>query len=228
MLNVHPGILGLVHYISISTLVVLLLSLTILVIVVRESVRLSAKRKNRNRNKNRKLVMAFDLDHTLIDSTHRTRFIDGVFDLQYWKDMSPTMIWDDKLLPLVSVYEAYRDAGFFIIAVTARDMGPEDFEFLKKHNLVFDEILHREDSKELDHVLKDSKLGKLFEESKLIPFQAYDDKQDNLEIFKKWGFRTFHAVYVNHSMSVDSRDDISLSPKDCINQEEGFEYSDRD
>jgi hypothetical protein len=107
----------------------------------------------------------------------------------------------DKLLPLVDLFMEFKKTDFTNIAVTAREMNMHDFEFLKKHGLEFDVVLHREDSKELDHVLKEQKLEELFATGKYFPFLAFDDKDANLEIFRKFGFKCFNALEFNKQMS---------------------------
>jgi len=162
------------------------------------------------------LVIAIDLDQTVIDSKHRVKFkSNGEFDLDNWIENSNKweVVSKDTLLPLASLYREFRNTGFSIICVTARKMQDADFRFLKEHNLEFDMILHREDSQDLDNVLKSERLTKYFEDSDKIPFMAFDDKQENLEIFDKFGFRTFHANYINAKLMNGER---SLKPKDFL------------
>jgi len=163
-----------------------------------------------------KMVVAWDLDGTLIDSSHRISFKeDGSFDLDYWiENCTHEQIMKDKLLPLADIYFEYKNTGFTQICVTARNMSDADFEFLKKHGLEFDIILHRNNSNELDEVLKTKKVKDFFEKNRKIPFQAYDDKQENLEIFDKFGFRTFQAAYLNKVLDCNSIEEIEFKPKD--------------
>ncbi len=148
-----------------------------------------------------RFVNIFDLDCTLIDSSHRinsTGRVEDGFDLNYWIDnATPENIMKDKLLPLVDLLLEFRKTNFTNIAVTAREMSKGDYDFLAKHNLHFDMILHRDNSKELDHVLKDKKLDELFKTTDLKPFLAIDDKEENLEIFAKYGFITINALEIN-------------------------------
>ena len=152
-----------------------------------------------------RFVNVFDLDCTLIDSSHRINASgnveDGV-DIDFWIDnCSLENIMKDKLLPLVEVFHEFKKTGFTNIAVTAREMTNGDYEYLKKHDLHFDMILHRGDSKELDHILKEKKLDELFKDTDLAPFLAFDDKEENLEIFRKFGFTTINALQINELMS---------------------------
>jgi hypothetical protein len=61
-------------------------------------------------------------------------------------------------------------------------------------------ILHRENSLELDHILKSQKLDQLFKNTELKPFLAFDDKEENLEIFRKFGFTCINALDINKIM----------------------------
>lgn len=153
----------------------------------------------------KKLVNVFDLDCTLIDSSHRfNRFgdISKGLDLEYWFENSTyEKIMQDKLLPLCELFFEFNKTNFTNIAVTAREMVAADFEFLENHGLHFHMVLHREDSKELDHVLKEKKLTELFSSGEYMPFLAFDDKNENLEIFEKFGFKCFNALEMNKILS---------------------------
>jgi len=161
-----------------------------------------------------KLVIAWDLDGTLIDSSHRTKVVDGKFDLDYWlANCTREKIFQDSLLPLAKVYFKFKETGFTQICLTARDMNVYDFQFLESHGLEFDALFHRADSKELDEVLKDKKLKEFLKEGGRIPFQAFDDKEENLKVFDKYKFRTFSASYLNIILREDSWRDIKKKGK---------------
>ena len=169
----------------------------------------------KGKNPIEKLVIAWDLDGTLIDSSHRQRIVKGEFDLDYWlKHCKEEFIMKDSLLPLSQIFYEFQKTGFTQICVTARVLREADFKFFEKYNLNFDMIIHREDSLELDEVLKDKKLQDFFEKEGLIPFQAYDDKEENLKVFDKYGFRTFQASYLNKVLKVDNYKNINFKPKD--------------
>ena len=158
-----------------------------------------------------KLVIAWDLDGTLIDSTHRVKFKeDGEFDLEEWIKSSEDKdsVFKDTLLPLSNVYFEFAKSGFTQICVTARNMTDIDFEYLSSNGLYFDMILHRGDSLELDEELKSRKLQNFLKAKGRIPFMAFDDKEENLKIFDNYGFRTFQAIYMNEKLKKDSFSDI--------------------
>lgn len=166
----------------------------------------------------KKLVIAWDLDGTLIEpSSERYKITNGVFDIDYWIEHSTEeFIMKDKLLPVADIYYAYKKSGFTQICVTARDINDADRKFLDKHGLEFDFMLHRGDSKELDHILKSKKLEEFFNEHGLIPFEYWDDKQQNLEVAEKFGFRTFHATYMNEKLKLNNFKELSFQPNNFI------------
>jgi hypothetical protein len=153
----------------------------------------------------KKLVNVFDLDHTLIDSTHRMNAYGDPskgIDLEYWlANSNYENVMKDVLLPLSELYFEFNKTNFTNIAVTAREMFASDYEFLETHGLHFHMVLHREDSTELDHVLKEKKLTELFSSGEYIPFLAFDDKNENLEVFEKFGFKCFNAITMNSLIS---------------------------
>lgn len=169
-------------------------------------------------------VIVFDLDNTLIDSSHRQRYkSDGSFDLDEWRRLST---WDniknDSLLPLCHHFFAFKKAGFTIIAVTARQMDENDYRFLEEHDLIFDFILERGDSVELDEKLKDGQLHKFLQEEGRIPFLFYDDKDENLMVAEKYGFKGMKSQLFNlktvvkdyHSIrNINDKNIVSFSPK---------------
>ena len=170
-------------------------------------------------------VIVFDLDHTLIDSSHRyVTKEDGSFDLDGWiKKSTWEYIQDDSLLPLCHHFFAFKKAGFTIIAVTARQMSEADYRFLEEHDLIFDAILERGDSVELDEKLKDGKLHNFLQEEGRIPFLFYDDKDENLLVAEKYGFKGMKAQLFNlktvvkdyHSIrNINDKNIVSFAPKE--------------
>ena len=103
------------------------------------------------------MIIIFDLDGTVIDTSHRYRNgPDGHIDLQYWFDNStPEQIAKDTLLPLAKAWRRYFDEGHTIVVCTARTFDPSPMtpllpnpgatycEFLFDNGLFFDALLHR-------------------------------------------------------------------------------------
>ncbi|MGB2552718.1 hypothetical protein ACPF04_06020 [Campylobacter sp. MOP51] len=167
----------------------------------------------------KKILILWDLDGTLVDSRHRTRVDEnGGFDLDYWlKHCTAEFINQDQLLPLAAVFYSFANAGFTQILLTARVLGEADHEYLNKHNMKFDMILHRENSLELDEMLKSQQIQNYLVENDLIPFLAFDDKQENLEVFDRLGFRTMHASYVNEKLRIGCFSELKdLLPKQFV------------
>lgn len=109
-----------------------------------------------------RLVNIFDLDYTLIDSSHRSNAFGDYYrgvDYEYWlQHLSLEDVLKDKLLPLSELLKEFSKTSIANIAVTARQMFAADYEYLKRHDLHFHMVLHREDSRELDHVIKEKNL----------------------------------------------------------------------
>lgn len=168
-------------------------------------------------NKMKKMVIAWDLDGTLICSKHRSSLKeDGTFDLEAWRAKCiPEFINQDTLLPLADAFFENQKTGYTQIAVTARDMVQADFDYLKSKGMHFDMILHRKNSDELDEVLKNKRLQDFLNKEGRIPFMAFDDKEENLAVFDRYGFRTFNAKYMNYKLAATSYEEIAgIKPKD--------------
>jgi len=112
-----------------------------------------------------KNISIFDLDGTIIDSTHRQMVkSDGTLDLAAWKEnATPEMIFEDKVLPLAQQVRKRQKAGDFVMVCTARNMTDADFEFLQNEGICPDKIVSRPfGNMEPDGVLKAKQLRSLF------------------------------------------------------------------
>ena len=87
----------------------------------------------------------FDLDGTVIDSTHRHATLpDGSIDLVHWREnATPEKIARDGLLPLARVMRDLHSAGHHIIVCTARFMSLADLHFLGDNDLPYHALLSR-------------------------------------------------------------------------------------
>ena len=104
--------------------------------------------------KGHKKIVVFDLDGTVIDSTHRTpNNPDGTLDLQgYYKNRTRRNIFKDTLLPLAEVMkERYRDGNYHVVVCTAREIDQDDLDFLEYHGLKYHEILERNNCRKKYH-----------------------------------------------------------------------------
>ena len=78
-------------------------------------------------------VVVFDLDMTVVDSSHRhVSKADGSVDLAAWFANCRKVV-DDTLLPLARAVRRMYDAGHHIVLCTSRCMQDADFAWLEKH-----------------------------------------------------------------------------------------------
>jgi len=100
----------------------------------------------------------YDLDHTVIDSSHRQATLaDGSLDLAHWiENNTPEKIARDSLLPLAKEMRANFKRGAEIVVCTARVLQSADYQFLRIRGLHAHAILSRPmgDSSR-DHLLKE-------------------------------------------------------------------------
>jgi len=111
------------------------------------------------------MLYIFDLDHTVIDSSHRqiTR-ADGSLDLDAWrKNCTRSQIFRDELLPLARfMRRAIADPNTQTAICTARVLSKHDYNFLAQKQLVTDYILARFDGdNRRDDEMKYSKIWNL-------------------------------------------------------------------
>jgi len=112
-----------------------------------------------------KNISIFDLDGTIIDSSHRQMVKpDGTLDLDKWFEMAtPEMIFQDQVLPLAQQIRKRQKMGDFVMVCTARNMTDADFEFLMNEGICPDKIVSRpKGNMEPDGVLKAKQLRSLF------------------------------------------------------------------
>ena len=100
----------------------------------------------------------YDLDHTVIDSTHlQATLADGSLDLAHWiENNTPEKIARDSLLPLAKQMRENFKRGAEIVVCTARVLQCADYEFLREHGLRAHAILSRPmGDNTSDHLLKE-------------------------------------------------------------------------
>lgn len=102
------------------------------------------------------MIFVFDLDGTVIDTSHRYRDLPcGKIDLDYWfANSTPEMVALDRLLPLADVMRTRYREGHEIVICTARDFSPNPKvlmpdpgatyrQFLADNDLRYHALLHR-------------------------------------------------------------------------------------
>ena len=92
-----------------------------------------------------KNISIFDLDGTIIDSSHRQMVkSDGTLDLAKWFEFAtPEKIFQDKVLPLAQQVRKRQKRGDYVMVCTARNMTDADFEFLQNEGICPDKIISR-------------------------------------------------------------------------------------
>ena len=150
------------------------------------------------------MIYIFDLDHTVIDSSHRqlTR-PDGSLDLQNWiENCTLDKIMADKLLPLARLMRSAYSQGHQVLICTARNLSLYDYMFLGDNDLFANAILSRPDGDNRpDDELKRDLLLKHFEGVPLARWARnavfYDDNLAVLAMAEKLGIRTKNAIQLN-------------------------------
>ena len=96
-----------------------------------------------------KTVSIYDMDGTIVDSSHRYRTIvdeNGErIDLDYWRE-NEYRAMGDSLLPMADQYKKdLQDESVFVIIATARVMHSPDWEFVEKILGMPDYFISRQD-----------------------------------------------------------------------------------
>ena len=113
-----------------------------------------------------KPIFIFDLDGTVIDSSHRVPLTQsGNLHLSRYKreSMSKEKIFADTLYPLARFMRLLIEKNCNVWICTAREMTDSDYDFLAIHSIKPKIILSRPiDDKRPDKLLKKNLLNKLF------------------------------------------------------------------
>ena len=144
-----------------------------------------------------KNITIFDLDGTIIDSSHRQATLpDGTLNLAHWlENATPEKIFEDKVLPLAQQVRKRQKRGDFVMVCTARTMSEADFEFLMNEGINPHKIISRpHGNQEPDGQLKAKQLKQFFN---LKQFQKaskimFDDAASVRSSLRKIGIATIH------------------------------------
>jgi hypothetical protein len=149
-----------------------------------------------------KQVTIFDLDGTVIDSSHRQATLpNGNLDLANWiANSTPEKIFKDKVLPLAQEIRRRNKKGDYTIICTARNLSYADFEFLMENGLLADKVISRpQGNNENDAKLKRKQLNsflslKQFKQAHKIMF---DDNNEVRSLLRQIGISVIHPNKYN-------------------------------
>ena len=153
----------------------------------------------------------FDLDHTVVDSSHRqaTR-PDGSLDLDHWRENSTAkLIERDTLLPLAHEWRKIQRKGKSkIIVCTARVMGPADYFYFGSRGLFAETIIsRREGDRTPDDLLKLRGLKRYAAEHGISWRRfcntsiVFDDNSSVLQTLGANGMTVYNALTINERLS---------------------------
>ena len=149
----------------------------------------------------------FDLDHTVIDSSHRqlTR-PDGSLDLDAWRtNCTAEKINADTLLPIAKIMRSAYARGHNVIVCTARVLSRHDLTYLADNNLHYHVMLSRADGDNTgDALLKRRALLSHFRGQPVARWARrsvfFDDNQGVLDMAKSLGIMTRDAIQLNQNL----------------------------
>ena len=132
----------------------------------------------------------YDLDGTVIDSSHRRKFdTDGNLRLSYWRSHNTRIdVFGDSLLPLAK-HMKKKMVDNIVIICTAREISQNDLDFLEDHGIRYDHIISRPFGMNTeDHILKYLQLKKFLRDNPHLQDRRkimYDDSIENLQEISK-------------------------------------------
>ena len=151
----------------------------------------------------------FDLDHTVVDSSHRqaTR-PDGSLDLDHWREHSTAkLIERDTLLPLAHEWRKILKRGHTVLVCTARVMGPADYFYFGSRGLFADTVISRtEGDRTPDDLLKLRGLKRYCRENGISWARfcrtaiMFDDNQNVINTLVSNGLTCYDAISTNESL----------------------------
>lgn len=143
-------------------------------------------------------VSIYDMDGTIVDSTHRYRVTaDNKIDLQFWRD-NQHLAMQDSLLPMAEQYKKdLADNECYVIIATARVMNEPDYRFVNEILGKPDYLISRRDGDSISGgLLKINGLAKFFNLKSFqnAEFTFYEDNATYLKtVCDRFGIR---GVYI--------------------------------
>lgn len=156
-----------------------------------------------------KRVVIFDLDETVVDSSHRTpNHPDGTLNLPLYLQMKTrenTM--RDSLLPLARFWKSLDLNETYVIVCTARTWADFDQEFLDAHGLKAHKIIARFTPAQCamrDPELKKRGLKRLFSlrQFRNVPKVMFDDAKPVIAEMRRIGITCLNSHKVNRRLQV--------------------------
>ena len=155
------------------------------------------------------MIYIFDLDHTVVDSSHRqaTR-PDGSLDLDHWKaNSTPKLIERDSLLPLAHEWRKLHKRGHTIVVCTARVMGPADYFYLGSRGLFAHKIISRADGDRTPDDLLKLRGLKQYARTEGISWarlcktaKMFDDNKNVISCLQANGLPCYDAISINEAL----------------------------
>lgn len=151
-------------------------------------------------------VVIFDLDGTVIDSSHRhLSKPDGSLDLEHWiANCTPEKIFADRPLPLARSMRKIHAVGHHVIICTARVMSEHDIAYLQNNGLPYHAILSRAEGDrrkdcEMKVALLDKYLRDTFGAKKISDLNCimFDDNLNVLSAMAQQGVVCINATKEN-------------------------------
>jgi phosphoglycolate phosphatase-like HAD superfamily hydrolase len=151
----------------------------------------------------------FDLDGTVIDSSHRQNTLpDGSLDLANWiANNTPDMIARDSLLPLARIMSILSKTATIVVC-TARAYQPADEAFLAANGLKYDAYLSRGAVGDMrpDAELKIDLLNDYFKKQGFLTVaeakpMMFDDNLKVIDAMTKLGVTCYNAVEANKRLA---------------------------
>tara|TARA_B100002019_G_scaffold249222_1_gene228475 strand:- start:1663 stop:2136 length:474 start_codon:yes stop_codon:yes gene_type:complete len=152
----------------------------------------------------------FDLDHTVIDSSHRqiTR-PDGSLDLAAWRQNNTRAnIMRDTLLPLAAQWRRLAKKNVTIVICTARVMGEHDYEYLRRHGLRWDACLSRREGDATPDADLKEKMIRNYARTRPMGWAKfcattvfYDDNKSVLKMLDRIGIKAYDSLTLNERLS---------------------------
>lgn len=150
------------------------------------------------------MLRIFDLDGTVIDSSHRqlTR-PDGTLNLDHWKEnCTPAKIFNDKLLPLARILRQQIREGAPVIICTARVFSDADWQYLENHGILASCVLTRgHNDTRGDGEYKIGKLSAIASPDELRNAVMFDDASKvRAALRQTFGMRVIDPVPLNKKL----------------------------